>query len=76
MLSIEIQSVVSFSSLLGTGGVKISIFSFFFKIEHFVQHISHKTLVGPMAIHYTNAFKSQNYFSITAQVSVHVLLVI
>lgn len=29
-----------------------------------------------MAIHYTNAFKSQNYFSITAQVSVHVLLVI
>lgn len=29
-----------------------------------------------MAIHYTNAFKSQIYFSITAQVSVHVLLVI
>ena len=56
MLSIEIQSVVSFSSLLGTGGVKISIFFLFFRNEHFVQHISHKTLVEPMAIHYNNAF--------------------
>ena len=76
MLSIEIQSVVSFSSLLGTGGVKIRIFSFFLRLSIIVQHISHKTLVGQMAIHYTNAFKSQNYFSVTAQVSVHVLLVI
>ena len=48
---------------LGTGKVPISIFPFP-KMEQFVQHISHKTWVEPMAIHHTNAFQLQNYFRI------------
>ena len=44
---------------LGTGKVPISIFPFP-KMEQFVQHISHKTWVEPMA----NTFQLQNYFRI------------
>ena len=35
-----------------------------------------KTLVEPIAIHHADAFELRNYFSISAEVSVHVLSVI
>ena len=45
----------SLSETIVVAGCKL-IFSLFCKIEQFVQHISHKTWVEPMAIHHANAF--------------------
>ena len=41
--------------------VDILVFS---QIKQFVQQISHKTWIEQMAMHYTNAFQLQDYFSI------------